>query len=95
VRLAMQVAEIWTFAGVMRLLLLFEGTAQVLGMRGANRLDAVYLSAVTFTAVGCGDLVPVGPLRFLTGTEALTGLMLITWSASFTFLELEKFWRSR
>ena len=27
------------------------------------------------------------------GTEALTGFMLITWSASFMYLEMEKFWR--
>lgn len=27
------------------------------------------------------------------GTEALTGFVLIGWSASFTYLEMEKFWR--
>ncbi len=34
-----------------------------------------------------------GPIRFIGGTMALTGLVLITWSASFTFLEMERFWR--
>ena len=29
----------------------------------------------------------------ITGIEALTGLLMITWSASFTFLYMEKFWR--
>ena len=57
-------------------------------------LDAIYLSATTFTTLGFGDLAPVGPIRFLAGTEALTGFVLITWSASFTYLEMERFWRN-
>ena len=36
---------------------------------------------------------PLGPVRFLSGTEALTGFVMITWSASFTYLEMERFWR--
>jgi hypothetical protein len=34
-------------------------------------------------------------VRFPTGTEALTGLVLITWSASFTFIEMQPFRRDR
>jgi hypothetical protein len=30
----------------------------------------------------------------MTGTEALTGFLLITWSASFTFLEMQRFWKT-
>jgi hypothetical protein len=56
--------------------------------------DVIYFSAITFTTVGFGDLSPVGPIRFLSGTEALTGFVLITWSASFTYLEMERFWRN-
>ena len=44
------------------------------------------LSAVTFTPVGYGDITPGGPIRVLAGTEALLGLMFITWSASFSYL---------
>ena len=33
------------------------------------------------------------PLRILVGTESLNGLILITWSASFTYLSMEKFWQ--
>jgi hypothetical protein len=36
-----------------------------------------------------------GYLRYLTGVEALTGLILITWSASFLFIEMQKYWGSR
>jgi hypothetical protein len=35
-----------------------------------------------------------GYLRYLTGIEALLGLLLITWSASFLFLEMQKYWTS-
>jgi hypothetical protein len=45
--------------------------------------------------LGFGDLAPVGAIRFLSGTEALTGFTLITWSASFLYLEMEAFWRKR
>ena len=55
-------------------------------------LDFVYFSAITYTTVGFGDYVPTGPIRFLAGTEALTGFLLITWSASFTFLEMQRYW---
>jgi hypothetical protein len=34
-------------------------------------------------------------LRHLTGIEALTGLVLITWSASFLFLEMQRYWPTR
>jgi len=42
--------------------------------------------------VGFGDLVPIGPIRMLTAAEGLTGLALVTWSASFTFLAMQRFW---
>jgi hypothetical protein len=35
----------------------------------------------------------VGDLKFLIGLEALTGLMLVTWTASFLFIEMQRFWR--
>jgi len=54
-----------------------------------------YFSITTYTTLGFGDIVPVGPIRFLTSVEALTGFVLITWSASFTFLEMQRFWKDR
>lgn len=95
--LALHVIEIWLFGLILWLLLLWPETGHIAA--GATQgslglLDAIYLSASTFTTVGFGDLAPVGPIRFLSGTEALTGFVLITWSASFTFLEMERFWRN-
>ncbi|HVT35243.1 MAG TPA: potassium channel family protein [Nevskiaceae bacterium] len=86
-------AEIWIFGGGIYLLVQHPGLGSVSGVPGVQLLDTVYLSAVTFTTVGYGDLAPHGPLRFLLGSEALTGTVLVTWSASFTFLEMQRFWR--
>lgn len=52
----------------------------------------LYFSAETYTSLGLGDLVPLGPLRLVTGIESLTGLLSISWTASFTFLEMSRFW---
>jgi hypothetical protein len=57
-------------------------------------LDYVYFSFVTYTTVGYGDFVPTGPIRFIAATEALNGWVLLGWSVSFTFLEMQRFWRT-
>jgi Ion channel len=54
--------------------------------------DSLYFSAVTYTSLGFGDLFPVGHFRLLSGVEALNGLVLIGWSASFTYLTMAEFW---
>jgi hypothetical protein len=88
--LVLHVIEIWLMGVTYWLLLLWPENGSI----GAQHLlDCVYFSAATYTTVGFGDLAPVGPIRFLAGTEALVGLVLITWSASFTYLEMERFWR--
>lgn len=53
----------------------------------------LYISAETYTPLGFGDLTPVGPVRLLVGTEALNDLLLIAWTASFTYLCMERFWQ--
>jgi hypothetical protein len=53
----------------------------------------LYFSIETYTSLGLGDIRPVGPVRLLVGVEALNGLLLIGWSASFTYLAMERFWR--
>jgi len=54
--------------------------------------NCLYFSAETYTSLGFGDLTPAGPLRLLSGVEALNGLVLIGWSASFTYIAMERFW---
>jgi len=55
-------------------------------------LNCIYFSAETYTSLGFGDVTPVGHMRLLVGVEALNGLLLIAWSASFTYLSMERFW---
>lgn len=92
--LCLHVVEIWIFGTTLWALLHWPEFGS-LGPAAPHLFDAIYFSAVTYTTVGYGDLAPLGPIRFLSGTEALTGFVLITWSASFTFLEMERFWRPR
>ena len=51
-----------------------------------------YYSAVTYTALGFGDIWPTGPLRLFTAIEAITGLVLIAWTASAIFLAMRQYW---
>ena len=90
--LALHVLEIWIF-GVAAWALLKWPECGSLSPAAPHLFDVIYFSAVTFTTVGYGDLAPLGPIRFLAGTEALSGFVLLTWSASFTYLEMERFWR--
>ncbi len=90
--LALHVAEIWIFGLVFWLLLRLPEFGH-LGPTALHLFDYIYFSSATYTTVGFGDLAPVGPIRFLAGTEGLTGFVMITWSASFTYLEMERFWR--
>lgn len=55
--------------------------------------QVLYFSAETYTSLGYGDVVPHGPLRLLAGVEALNGLLLIGWSASFAYVAMERFWK--
>ena len=56
--------------------------------------DYIYFSFTTYTTVGYGDYVPVGPIRLLTQIEALVGLVLIACSASYIFIIMQDYWRA-
>lgn len=57
--------------------------------------DCVYFSFTAYTTLGLGDIEPTGILRFLVGLESLAGFVLITWTASFLYLEMSRYWSSR
>ncbi len=90
--LALHITEIWIFGTGYWLLLGGEGFGTLDGQGAMSLPDCVYYSASVFTTLGFGDIVPSGPIRFMTGTEAIAGLTLITWSASYTFLFMQKTW---
>jgi Ion channel len=53
----------------------------------------LYFSTETYTSLGFGDIYPIGQLRLVTGVETLIGLVMIGWSASFTYLEMQRYWK--
>ncbi len=87
--------EVWTFAAAYFFMHHAEGWGQLTGNFGGSLLDTVYFSFTTFTTLGYGDIQPEGDLRYLTGIEGLTGFVLITWSASFLFVEMQRYWPTR
>ncbi len=72
-----------------------HGWGLLTGNFDGSILDCVYFSFTTFTTLGFGDIEPIGALRYLTGLESLTGLVLISWTASFLFVEMQRYWHPR
>jgi len=70
-----------------------DGFGNVIGSTPLQMRDYLYFSATVYSTVGFGDLFPTGSLRLVAGVEGVTGLLMITWSASFTYLEMVRYWR--
>ena len=87
--------EVWLFAGAYHFMHHNPGWGELSGNFSGQFIDAIYFSYTTFTTLGYGDIEPLGVVRYLTGLEALTGLVLITWSASFLFVEMQRYWPTR
>ena len=87
--------EIWVFALAYYLMHRSAGWGQLSGNFDGSLMDCVYFSFTVFSTVGFGDIAPLGELRYLTGIESLTGLVLITWTASFLFFEMQRNWSER
>ncbi len=90
--LLLHIVEVWIFGIAYYALLQFDGFGALLGETSMAFVDCIYYSAAVYTTVGFGDIYPVGAIRVMTGTEAITGLTMITWSASYTFVEMLKTW---
>lgn len=85
------IIEIWFYAGAYVLMAHYPDFGAIhLQLAGdTSPFDSVYYSAMVYTTVGFGDMVPSGGFRLITATEALVGLSLITWSASFTYFQMQ------
>ncbi len=70
----------------------FNGIGSLSGAHTSTAADFFYFSIASYTTLGIGDITPEGPIRVVAGIEALTGLLLIAWSASFTYLTMERIW---
>jgi len=83
--------EMTVYAMAMFLLVAYFGAGSLSGAH-FSLISCLYFSAETYTTLGFGDLTPVGPVRLIAGVEALNGLLLIGWSASYTYIAMERFW---
>ena len=82
------VIEIWGFAFLYYFLLSLDTAGDVIGEFNYTLIDCAYFSFVNYTSLGYGDVIPTGNIRFIAGSEALTGLVLIAWTASFIYLQM-------
>ncbi len=84
--------EVWIFALSYLWMHRSKGWGHLQGNFENTIWDCVYFSFTSYTTLGTGDIEPIGQLRYLTGLESLTGLVLITWTASFLYLEMTRYW---
>ncbi|WP_339668356.1 potassium channel family protein [Dasania marina] len=92
VALVAHAIEIWLFAFTYYAMIQTGLWGSLQGHVDGSFLDCVYFSFTSYTTLGFGDIYPTAELRFLTGVESLTGLVLITWTASFLYLAMGKEW---
>ncbi len=86
--------EVWIYALAYFVMIHALGWGTLAGTVNSTLMDCAYFSFATFSTVGYGDVYPTDHLRFLSGLESLTGLVLITWTASFLYYEMQRYWDS-
>ena len=86
------IVEVWVFALAYYLVINVLGWGTLQGAWDGDFSGLLYYSFTSFTTLGFGDISPIGGVRFLTAIESLTGLVLITWTASFLYLEMQLCW---
>lgn len=89
------ITEIWLFALGYFYMVHSDAFETLEGNFDGSLIDCAYFSFTTYTSLGFGDIEPMGHLRFTAGLEALTGLVMITWTASFMFLKMQRYWIHR
>jgi len=83
---------VWTYGFAYWLVAVQWKLGSFAGLPVEDFFDCLYFSVVTYTSLGFGDQVPVAHARLIAGVEALNGLLLIGWTASFTYLAMERYW---
>ncbi len=58
-------------------------------------IDILYFSGTTYTTIGYGDIVIIDEGRLAAVVEGVMGLVLIAWTASFTYFEMNRKWVNR
>ncbi len=77
-------------------LLLQNGSVELMhfnrGVFEPTPMDVFYFSGEVYTSLGFGDIVPGQGGQLLAVSEAVTGLVLIAWTASYTFFLMARHW---
>ena len=90
--LAAHMVEVLLYAAAWGLLL---ATGRVeLSVADPSLIDIIYFSGSVYTSLGFGDIVPLRGGQILVVSEATTGLVLIAWTASFTYYEMRMHWEA-
>lgn len=85
--------EIALYAFAIFLFVQYPDIGTLGGSNHPTLAQCLYFSAETYSSLGYGDVAPKGEIRLLAGMEVLNGLLLIGWSASYTYLSMERFWK--
>jgi hypothetical protein len=89
------IVEIWLFAMTFLLMYKAPGFGIISGGFDGSLNSFLYFSTVNYTSLADNHLHPEGPLRNVAASETLDGMMMIAWSASFTYLKMEQIWKGR
>ncbi len=84
------VAEVVVYTFVYHFSHLIPGIGKLPGINFDDWINALYFSFAAYSSLGAGDLSTAGWLKILYGLEAINGLVLITWSASFSLLAMNR-----
>ena len=85
------IVEIVLYGVVLYGLIAYCDVGSLKGTLEFSLRNCIYFSAETYTSLGFGDVIPSGEVRVLAGVEALNGLLLIGWSASYAYVEMGRF----
>ena len=88
---ALHTIEVWLYAFAYLTMEHFDA-GEFSGEFAGTWSDYLYFSATSYTSLGLGDVYPHGAIRLVTGVEALNGLVLIGWSASYSYLVMQRLW---
>jgi hypothetical protein len=85
-------AQIALYGLAMYLLVNHGNAGRLEGPDGPALSSCMFFSAESYTSLGFGDIKPTGPIRLVTGVEALNGLVMIGWTACYLYVAVERFW---
>jgi ion channel len=84
------VVEVVVYAFVYYFSHLIPGFGELPGTSFEDWINALYFSFVAYSSLWAGELSASGWFKILYGLEAINGLVLITWSASFSLLAMNR-----